>query len=169
MPYEPTPYCDVPAVQSLRPQHAITSTSRPNESQVQEVIRNVSGRVDGHLKGLGFLVPVPGTAPQARAWLRTWVAFGVACMIESGQVAGLDDATPTAPENRYCSIFDAMLAALIDNPLILGDAPKDAGQGATGYPIASFFTKYPEDDPATGQLGKLGVTAKPRFSMRQEF
>lgn len=159
-------YCSAADVQVHRPHHAISATSIPSEIQVVGEIQSLSALVDGRLAAAGFSVPLPASAIQARDYLRRAVAYGVAALVENQQVAGVGGAPEG--ENRYWALFESMLAAIERKAAILSDAPNLSGGGGEP-PIESFFTNNPSADPAVGITGRLEGTARPRFTMSQEF
>lgn len=160
-------YTTIVDVQALRPQHLITTTSKPNIAQVEQMIENLSAQADAHICNLGFIVPITGTA--SLKYLRSMLTFGVAGLIEDTQRAGIASDS-TAVRSNLWTIYEQMLEALKLTPGILCDAPQQPGVGAGGNPpIESYFTNHPDDDAEAGQSGLLGVTARPRFAIRQEF
>lgn len=166
-------YCTVSDVQAKRPQHPITSSSKPSTAEVQTLINDLSQMVDGRLAALGFVTPITGSI--STAYLRTAVSFGVAGLVELQQRAGIAAAggdRDTAPRSIYYTLFEQMIAAVEKNENVLIDALSASAehlQGAEGPVLASFFTKYPDDDVSSGQRGRLTSTAVPRFETRTEF
>lgn len=162
------PYCTIADVQAHRPQHLITTTSKPTQSQVEAEITALGTYVNGRLASAGFSVPVT-TGAVSLAYLRTLLSYGVAGIIEDQQKAGLDDGKETQPRRSYFTqLFTQMLQAVIDAPTTLIDATRST-DAAVRRSIESFFTNNPTDDVTAGQRGRLTGTAVPRFEIRKEF
>lgn len=167
-------YAEVVAVQVYRPQHTISTASKPTTAQVETLLDNLSARVDGVLARLGFTTPISSvTSPAAFAYLKAAVAVGVAGQIEDGQRAGISSTDDSRVRSHYWQDYVDLMRAVEEQPGILTDAVRTtvaADKGGRGEPvIESFFTNNPTDDLESGQTGLLEGSAVPRFRVSQEF
>jgi hypothetical protein len=165
-------YCEIQDVQALRTNHPITPSSKPSTNDVQTIIENLTSRVNGRLSSAGYIVPITG--PASLEYLRSMVAFGAAGIIQDSQAAGIaPELHGVNVENRYWNTFEVMLEESVSVDGVLSDAPRGQGEssaGANGRPLPeSFFTRYPDANPDSGQFGRLSGTAVNRFQIGKQY
>lgn len=163
-------YCTVDDVRALRPQLTISASSKPSTSDIQRVIDQISGHIDGIMAAENLMVPlVEATSPISFKYVQACVMWGVAGMAEDQQRAAVAGG-PGGQEvrNDYYDQYLKCIEKISEDPGILVDTPQQPGTNVKQ--IQSFFTENPTDDPNQGLLAQMrGTSAEPRFSIRQEF
>lgn len=148
-------YVTVQNVKDSLPQLRINATSKPTESQVDDIIDVIESTLDSGLQGLGFTIPVSATL--SKKILKDMVIKEVSSRVIIEQVAGTRDPDDLGA-NRLHGIYAEMFRQLMDpnHPFTLPDAEK---------------LEY--DDKMAGAVEGLGLTSgfidEVRVTRDQEF
>lgn len=125
-------YASIQNVQARDPTLVFTATSTPNASQVAQFIEDTAAELDGILAARDFSVPVPTTATQAFALLRSYNALGANALVQ--------EASPTSrSRDQARALWEDCKKALRAGDITLSDAESDPG----GLPLG----------PSTGARG----------------
>lgn len=113
-----------------------TETSQPNLIQVEGYIEDIAAILNAVLADLGYTVPVPAEATEARGLLNSLNTLGAAWLVE--------EAAPTSDRRKdFQARWEAQLCLLKDGHLGLTDAPRDIsiGRPRSGFPATAMISR----------------------------
>lgn len=121
-------YCVLADVNKLAAQAPFSSSSKPTDQVVTELIEDEANDLDSVLANAGYTVPVV-TGAKALLWLRRTCAFGALGMAQTIRDTGVKTAVTAGGregKNIWLQLRDQRLRALTDgNDLMeLSDAPR---------------------------------------------
>ena len=149
----PDHYCVLDDVNNLVTQVPYTPTSKPNATQVTQMIDDVGNDMDTVMRNIGYQVPVV-TGALGLKWLRKTCALGVAGLAQASRDAGVSTAVGGGTADRkniFQQMYEDRMSALADpqDPTELPDAPRTAEQlqKQPENVLRSFVQTIPSDDP----------------------
>lgn len=141
-----TPYAAVSDVESLLAGFTISATSRPNSSQVANLLVLASNELDTVLSLSDYSTPVPTAASQGLEMVRGWASIGAAYKTAM--------AMPQGKESKHAESYGAEWKAILDG----------IGSGRSYLPdVARLGTKMPrhaEPDSAREDGGPVFTRAE---------
>lgn len=151
-------YATITDVQDLIAQFPITTTSKPNTTQVTAIIADTSNEIDVRLSGAGFAVPVT-TPGFFLAWLKRLNAYGAAAAVLKSMFPDAVGPGDTPAYAFWEERYQAGLKAITDGTV----SPEGWAAGANQVMPSTYFTRNPDAEEVLGDI------AEPMFSIGRTF